>query len=194
MRCISCLRFSLKSICKDCLNNLSIIDSKRILQNNLKVYAPLALSEARWLIASKYSYFGSSILKPLSSFGLKEFFTLHPSLLKSEDVLVVAIDERLKGAYSHTSIILKEFKSYGFKIKYNALHLKNHIHFSNLNKAQRARYKREFKINLDTTKYKRVIICDDVITTGTTMLQASLALESLGVKCVFGFCLCDARF
>lgn len=60
-----------------------------------------------------------------------------------------------------------------------------------LNEKERQKnLKNAFKIAENSVKLKRVLVCDDIYTTGSTLDAVSIALKEAGVNEIYGLCLC----
>ncbi|MWV61567.1 ComF family protein [Helicobacter saguini] len=242
MYCATCERFSFHIICKSCLNNLWYIDSKRELENGLKVFSSFALSEIKELVLSKNNVIGSRVLARLGSFGVKKFFMQNSELLfektldsieskntkviesrdfykkdsinVSQDSIeskirkkdsiestesikkncaIVCVRNKQIGAYSHSAILAKCFKKFGFKVFYNALIAQNDVRFTSLSLIQRLKESRDFSFKIPQN-FSFIIIVDDIITTGQTLFQASEIIKSNDKIPLFAWTLCDARY
>lgn len=199
MYCVTCQKLSFHILCKNCLQNLWYIESKRELNNGLKVFSSYALSELKELVYSKNNVIGSRILGRLGSFGVAKFFNTNPSLtFEKKDSIkktcaVVCVRNKLIGAYSHSAILARCFKKFGFKIFYNALIAQNEITFTHLSREQRLSSSRDFHFKL-SEKFEFIILVDDIITTGETLLQASETIKKHSKIPLFAWTLCDSRF
>lgn len=198
MYCATCQKLSFHIICKNCLQNLWFVDSKRELNNGLKVFSSFALSELHSLVLSKNNAIGSRVLGRLGCFGVAKFFESNNELLLNNESVkksccVLCVRNKRIGAYSHSAILAKCFKKYGFKVKYSALIAQNEVRFSTLSKAERLQEKRNFTLKINK-KYNFIIIVDDIITTGQTLLEASETIKKDSKIPLFAWTLCDARF
>ncbi len=195
MYCCICSKLSLYIICNKCLNKLSHIESKRILANGLKVFSTFSFSELKMLVSSKNNIIGSRVFTRLGVYGVKKFFDYNKEILNVDKkyIAVVCVRNNLIGAYSHSAILAKCFKKYGFNVFYNSLIIGNNSHFSLLNKQQRQNIGRNFHFKIKST-FKGIIIIDDIITTGQTLLEASEAIKQNNNIPLFSWTLCDSRF
>lgn len=195
MYCVLCQSLSFNIICQKCLENLTNLNSKRELNNGLKIFSSFALSELKHLVYTKNNIIGSRILQRLGQYGVKIFLQHHQELEKIDKkyIAIVCIRNRIIGAYSHSAILAHCFKKHGFKVFYNALIAQNDIRFATLTKIQRQRISRDFFFRLDNT-FSGVILVDDIITTGETLLEASNIIAQHGHTPLFAWTLCDARF
>ena len=192
MYCVICQALSLQIICKTCLENLWHIESKRELLNGLKVFSSFALSELKYLVYSKNNIIGSRVLTRLGKYGVQKFFECHQEILTIHTA-VICIRNRTIGAYSHSAILAHCFKKYGFRVFYNALITYNDIRFSTLTKTQRQETSRNFKFTLHK-QFSFIILVDDIITTGETLLEASQVIMQHNRTPLFAWTLCDSRF
>lgn len=214
MYCAMCGKLSWHIICESCLRNLSFVDSKRVLSNGLKVFSSFALSELQTLLVSKNSVIGSRIFKRLGQYALSQFFASYPELaapnlastsdshdldsrnldsLSKQDIAALSIRNKSVGAYSHSAILAQCFRSYGFTPLHNALIIGNNSRFAHLNKAQRQEIGRNFSFQIHK-KYCGVILVDDIVTTGQTLLEASQAVIANECVPLFAWTLCDSLY
>lgn len=195
MYCAVCGKLKWYIICKHCLENLEYIDSKRILDNNVKVFSSFSFSELQFLLTSKNNIIGSRIFKRLGMYGIYKFLTNYPDLAKlnKQQIAVLSIRNSAIGAYSHSAILAQCFKSYGFKVFHNALIIGNNSRFSHLSREERQKMGRNFYFKF-TKNYAGIIIVDDIVTTGQTLLEASEIIIKNGYTPLFAWTLCDSRY
>jgi ComF family protein len=100
----------------------------------------------------------------------------------------------IERGYNQSELIVKEIikidKSKNFDFSINALKkIKETPHQSKLkNKSERLKnLKNCFWADEKLIKDRNIILIDDVITTGTTMNEASKTLKSIGAKKIIGF-------
>lgn len=195
MYCVVCGRLKWNIICKDCLSNLEYIDSKRILDNDVKVFSSFAFSELKFLLTSKNNIIGSRIFKRLGVYAVSNFFARYKDLatLNKQKIAVLSIRNKNIGMYSHSAILSQCFSAYGFKVFNNALIIGNNSHFSHLKRHERQELGRSFRFNFKHNCLG-VIIVDDIITTGQTLLEASDIAMQNGYNSLFAWTLCDSRY
>ncbi|STQ86332.1 ComF family protein [Helicobacter muridarum] len=197
MYCSICNRLSFSIICKLCIDSLWRIESKRELDNGLRVFSSFAFSELRGLIHTKYNVIGSRIFRRLGEIAIKEFFISYNDLLGLDrnQVGIVCVRNMRIGLYSHSAILARCFKSFGFRVFHNVLKTGNDIRFMQLNLRQRKSVSRNFLFHAKILRnISAVILVDDLITTGQTLLEASNVIESNGIKVLCAWTLCDTRF
>jgi competence protein ComFC len=189
MRCLICEKFSFLHICKVCQKEFLVPKPEiRTLPNELKVLSFFAYDEIDFLLKTKHSYIGHYIYHILAKRCMKAF----SEAFKYEVLLdVIPIDDKTTDVYSHTAILAKAFKSKFLKPKYHTLHSQNEISYSGKNLAFRESNPRDFKLLKDLDK--GVILVDDIITSGTTLLEASNFLNENNIQTVMAVTLADAN-
>ncbi|WP_158654733.1 MULTISPECIES: phosphoribosyltransferase [unclassified Helicobacter] len=155
---------------------------------DFKVYSFYSYEENAFLLNMKYDAIGSRIYKILAQ-RASEYFFNHLSVRFPKDCYGVGIDDDPKKGYSHTGIILKGFSS---KIKpiFGELRAKNKVKYAGESLSFRKKNPKNFKCKVS---YKDLIIFDDIITTGTSMLEAREKLQKYNNNVLFGIVLSDAR-
>lgn len=203
MKCILCSNFRfldkriLKNplcffdpICKKCLENIKISPSIRVI-DGMSVYSFYRYEDISMLMGSKYSVFGSRVLKILAKKASEYFFaSFDLSLWENHRVYGLGIDDCVRSYYSHTAVILKEFCKYNFKPSYGALKAKSTVHYAGKSLKYREENPRNFTYAKD---FNDVFIVDDIITTGTTIKEAKKTIEKRASNVLFAIVLCDAK-
>lgn len=183
MKCLACGRWG-KILCPMCLPPLSL--GTRLV-DEMSVHSFYALSEIELLLHYKYTPIGSRIFSLLalraSEFFCKEFGGL-------QGLKAVGIDDGVKKGYSHTGVILHSFKRCGITPIYGELRARNQVSYAGKSLEYRKQNPKNFSTKL---KDERLILFDDVITTGTSLKEAKALLQSLGNQTLFALTLCDAR-
>jgi len=188
-KCIVCTNYSLSLICKNCQAKLLAPSiSSRILSSKLKVYSFYKYSEISKLLHTKHTYHGSKIYNILASNSFSKF---SKKFNHDKKVYSIAIDDKTTSNYSHTAILSKALKSKTIKPIYNALKAKNNISYSKKSLDFRLKNPRDFKYNFSSNI--DVILVDDIITTGTTILEAQRVLKEYNVNVLFALTIADAR-
>ncbi len=190
MRCISCEKLSLSIICKQCQKNyFEPVFNKRELSKNFFVYSFYDYETIKDLLNSKYEFYGDKIFLILGRLSFKKFglnFDF-PSIVKA-----IPVDDHTRHDFSHTAILAKELKSKNIKVEFNQLKAQNKIKYAGKNLAFRKNNRRNFQYK--STNKSDVILVDDIITTGSTILEAKKTIEKSGVNVLFALTLCDAQF
>jgi len=182
-----CENLSLSHICKPCQNNLlqpSLY--KRELLGGIAVFSFYKYSEIKELLHTKHTDVGYYIYTILAKLAFKTFAEHFHT---QEHYSAIAIDYTAKSGYSHTAILNKHLGSYNIKPLFNILRAQNDVSYSGKSKSFREQNKRDFRCS--TIEAKKIILVDDIITTGTTMQEA---IRTIGrSKVAFCLCLADAR-
>lgn len=189
IRCLLCQKISLLLICKNCQTTLlQPTFTTRILDDGFKVYSFYRYHDIASLVKTKHRYIGASIYRILAKNSFQKF---SENFTFQNRVYAMGIDDHPKHGYAHTAILAKSLKSSIIKPLYHKLRAQNDIRYSGQTLAYRLAHKRAFsyhdKEDID------VIIVDDIITTGTTILEAKYTLEKAGAKPLFALTLADAR-
>ena len=193
MKCGICNKILKEAICNNCLNKLYKIEKVKIVNvKNCYYNKHLYIFEYKGIIRTKiiqykfrdkaylYNFFAHIMLKN------KKIYRF----IKSYDIIIpVSISkQRFKErGYNQTLLIAKELASNieNLELKNDVLFkIKNTAPQSTLNKAERkSNLKGAYAVKNETViKNKKVLILDDVYTTGSTAKECSKLLKSTGVK------------
>jgi len=157
--------------------------------DKLKVYSFYKYSDIKHLLLSKHKFYGYFIyhfLARLSFARFKEFFA--PNI----KISALPLDDKVENQlYSHSAILAKYLKSKSIKPIFNSLKAQNHIKYSGQSLNFRMKNKRKFKL-LKAIK-EPVILVDDIITTGSSLLEARQVLKKHKINVLFALVLADAR-
>lgn len=188
MKCISCEEYSFFIICKSCQKNLlSPSFHKRELQKEFFNYSFYSFSEIDELLSSKYYHHGDRVFNILAKLSFKKFalnFNYH------EIIYSIGIDEHTRHEFSQTAILSKHLNSKNIKPLYKKCMAKNIVKYAGKDLDFRRKNKRDFDVQ---TTNKTIILVDDLITTGTTILEAKEACEAKNNKVLFSLTLADAK-
>ena len=161
-------------------------------------------SEIRELILSKHHEYGAVVLARIASLSLAKF-PLHLQreisansqnyeAFKTDGIFkfnAVPLDDDARSGYSHTAILARALKSELIEPKFHCLRAQNRVKYSGQSLEFRLKHKRNFKI-LTPPKFP-VILVDDIITSGLSMLQARESLIQGGFTPVCGLVLANAK-
>lgn len=189
MKCLSCENLSFQIICKDCQNNLLTPSLyKRELEKEFFNYAFYSFSEIEEFITSKYYLHGDNVFNILAKLSFKKFAQ---SFKFDEVIYSIGIDEHTRHEFSQTAILSHHLKSKYIKPIYNQCKATNIVKYAGHDLEFRQKNRRKFKTSLSN---KKIILVDDLITTGTTILEAKRTLEKKNNKVLFSLTLADAKF
>ena len=185
-----CESFCLSHICKPC-QALHLTPSlyKRKLPNGTEVLSFYKYKEIKELLHTKHTDLGYYIYNIMAknSFTLfaKEFD--YPTMTYS-----LGVDDTTKSGYSHTAILNKALNSNNITPLYAKLRAKNAVSYSGKSKSFRKQNPREFY--LKETPQDAFILVDDIITTGTTLLEATQSIIKESKEVLFCLTLADASY
>ncbi|CAD7288460.1 ComF family protein [Campylobacter suis] len=189
MRCFGCECFSLSFICGQCARNFQDFDLSFRQIADLKVYTFYDYSDIKRFIHAKHKMQGGFALKHLAKLSFAKFASeFNPNFTLN----AIPIDDKNKSGYSHTAILARALRSKFIKPIFSALHATSSVSYSGQELKFREANPRNFKL-LKSPSYP-VILVDDIITTGTTLLEAKKTLESFGFEVAFALALSDARY
>ncbi|PHO09324.1 phosphoribosyltransferase [Malaciobacter canalis] len=189
MRCISCEKLSFLIICKSCQEKyLEPSFHKREIDKNFFNYSFYALSDIEDLINSKYYFYGDRIYNILAKLSFEKFAQNFDFKYK---VYAIPIDDHTRHEFSHTAILTKHLQSKYIQAKTNCLKATNKVKYAGKNLKYRQDNPRNFK--LSNLYNQTTIICDDLITTGATILEAKKVLKKKNNQVIFSLTLADAK-
>jgi competence protein ComFC len=189
MRCLACQCFSVKIICKDCQKNLlSPSLYKRELSKGFFVYSFYKFEEIKEFINTKYEFYGDRVFNILASLSFTKFAQ---NFSYENDIYAIPIDDHTRHEFSHTAILAKHLKSKYIIPKFDVLKATNIVKYAGKDLDFRNKNKRNFL-------YKglsniQVILVDDVITTGSTILEAKEILANYNCEVLFVLCISDVN-
>ncbi len=186
MRCLLCERWSFRLVCKECQRSfLQPRISQRKLFGDFTVYSFYPYSEIKELLLTKHSAIGRGVYKILAQNSLRLF-------AKKLDIKanVIPIDDRIDGGYSHTAILANSMRTSYLTPRFASLRAKNRVNYSGKSLAYRLKNPRDFRYSGPKEK---IILVDDIVTTGTTLKEAYSVCYKEGAEVLFALVLADAR-
>jgi len=187
MRCQLCLNLSWQPICKNCLDILLTPTlSKRVLDDGLEVYSSYKYSEISKLLHTKHTYIGAKIFLQLGKHAISPFV----KAFENQDIYILPIDDHVRSGYSHSAILARSISQH-IKPIYGALRAKNKIRYSGQKLSVRQKNKRDFKLTCRADI--DVILIDDIVTTGNTLIEARECCKKENINVLFAITLADAR-
>jgi len=188
LKCLLCENFSLtQHICKNCQEQfLRPSLYKRTLDNGIEVFSFYKYDDIKALLFTKHTDLGYHIYKLLAKLAFTKFAQ---EFKWSGYVVSIAIDDNTKDGYAHTAILNKALTCTSIKPLYHKLHAQNTIAYSGKSRAFRQANPRNFNVN--DFKEKEVIVVDDIITTGSTLREATDRLTKENKEVLFCLTLTD---
>ncbi|MBD3796644.1 MAG: ComF family protein [Campylobacterales bacterium] len=173
MRCMMCENFSYTHICKKCQNTfLQPSLYKRKIKDDIELISFYKYDEIKELLHTKHTDLGHHIYNILAKLSFAKFAEAFHT---SEPFVSIAIDDHVRNGYSHTAILNRHLRSYNIKPLFNKLRANNKVSYSGKSKYFRQNNPRNFQLN--PIKSKNIILVDDIVTTGETLLQAIQCFE-----------------
>jgi len=189
MRCLTCQSLSLNIICKDCQENfLEASFYKRELEKDFFVYSFYKFDEVKELLNTKYQFYGDRVFSILASLAFNKFSL---NFTYSDTIYAVAVDDHTRHQFSQTAILTKVLQSPYIKPLYNTLQATNKVKYAGKDLEFRKKNKRKFVYSGEQNC--QVILVDDLVTTGLTLLEARECLEKNGCEVLFALTLSDAK-
>ena len=188
MRCLLCESLSLSHICSTC-QDLFLTPSiyKRKISNNTEVISFYKYKDIKNLLHTKHTDLGFYIYSILAKNSFEKFANKFKS---PYTINAIAIDDKIDTGYSHTAILNKALKSKNIKPLYNKLRAKNPTSYSGKSKEFRLSNPRNFEVKY--FEEDDVILVDDIITTGLTLLEAIQTVQNKKKNILFCLTLADA--
>lgn len=189
MKCIICENFSFSIICKSCQDTtLHTQLDKRELSKDFFVYSFYSYEQIKDLINSKYYFYGDRVYKILANLAFKKFAQ---NFSFEYPIDIITINDNNDKEYNQAAILSKHLRSKTLKPKYNLLEAKNKIKYAGKSLKFRQENPRNFVYKGE--KNRRVILVDDLVTTGSTLLEAKKILEKNGCDVLFALTLSNAK-
>lgn len=186
--CLVCNSFSLRHICRHCLEGVLAPSFITREIDGLIVYSFYKYSEIESLIYYKHKMAGSFILGQLANISFKKF---SQNFEYDRKISLIPIDDKTKHGYSHTAILANAMRSNIFEAQWGAMRAKNDVIYAGQSLEFRKSNPREF--DFKGARHKDIVLVDDIVTTGTTLLEARACAEAAGYETLFAVTLADAR-
>ena len=187
MRCLTCEKLSFSIICKKCQSTLLVPNfHKKELSKDFFVYSFYNYDEIEQLIFSKYHFHGDRVFTILAKLSFARFAQ---SFDYPHSVLAIPIDDHTRHDFSQTAILAKHLKTQHITPVYNTLKASNVVKYAG--KDLEFRQKNPRKFIYSGQKNQSAILVDDLMTTGTTILEAKKVLKKANIEVLFALTLCS---
>lgn len=190
MRCFSCHRLSLKSLCHECQVGLFLPTIKKRFVGSLEVVSFYRYSTIEPLLLQKHKPNGYRIFNNLAEITMQPFIK-NFLLADPTQVSIIGIDERVESGYSHVACLTHKMKTENSIVLPASLLSQNRVKYAGKTLQYRLDNPRDFLYrgpsNID------VILVDDIVTTGSTLHEAKSLLTQYGINTLFALTLADAR-
>jgi competence protein ComFC len=186
MRCLSCHKLSFQTFCKKCQINLLQPSVSKRTCGTLEVYSFFKYQNIEDLLLTKHTPQGFKLYKALAKLSFKPFIK---NFIKedSRNIYIVGIDENIKSGYAHVALLTHELKMKNVNVQHAKLLARNKINYSGKTLQFRLENPRDFVYK--GKKNVEVILVDDIVTTGTTLVEAATVLKQNGVEVLFALTL-----
>ncbi|WP_321779067.1 ComF family protein [Sulfurimonas sp.] len=188
MKCLLCEKLSFAHICTSCQETfLTPSIYKRKILNNIEVISFYKYKDIKDLLHTKHTDLGYYIYNILA---LNSFVKFAKEFQYTDTITSIAVDDNVKSGYSHTAILNKALKNKYINPQYNKLRAKNDISYSGKSKEFRLLNPRNFSFH--NSSLNDIILIDDIITTGSTLTQATQVIQNSKKEVLFCLTLADA--
>jgi competence protein ComFC len=161
---------------------------KREIESGFFVYSFYKFDEIKELLNSKYQFYGDRVFKILTKNAMKKFAS---NFTFTNKVIAIPIDDHTLHQFSQTAILVKSLESQYIKPIFNTLKATKRVKYAGKNLEFRRKNRRDFIYKGEANI--QVILVDDVVTTGLTILEAKECLEKSGCEVLFALTLSDAK-
>jgi competence protein ComFC len=184
-----CERLSFSHICSTCQESLLTPTlHKRKILGKIPVYSFFPYNDIEPLLLTKHTDVGYYIYTILAKRSLGAFAS---EWQYENSVASIGIDDHVLSGYSHTAVLNKVLKSPNITPYYGKLRASQHYKYAGKSVEERLMNPRQF--HYKPFSENEVILVDDIVTTGTTLSEASEVLHSQGKKVILCLTLTDAE-
>jgi competence protein ComFC len=184
-----CERLSFSHICSACQESLLTPTlHKRKIMGSIPVYSFFRYDEIEPLLLTKHTDIGYYIYTILAKRSLESFAR---EWSYENRVASIGIDDEAKSGYSHTAVLNRALKSPQILPRYGKIRASHHYKYAGKSVDERLMNPRQFRYK--PFAENEVILVDDIVTTGTTLSEASELLHANGKKVILCLTLTDAE-
>lgn len=189
MRCMMCERLSFSHVCSRCQESLLTPTlHKRKIMGSIPVYSFFPYNDIEPLLLTKHTDVGYYIYTILAKRSLGTFTR---EWEYENRVASIGIDDHATSGYSHTAVLNRALKSANITPYYGKLRAENTHKYAGKSVEERLMNPRQFRYK--PFAENEVILVDDIVTTGTTLSEASEVLHAQGKKVILCLTLTDAE-
>jgi competence protein ComFC len=185
-----CERWSIFShICNTCQDEfLTPSLYKRKILGSIPVYSFFSYSDIEPLLLTKHTDLGYYLYTIMAKRSIQQFTK---EWNYENKVASIGIDDHTQSGYSHTAILNRALKSSLITPRYGKLRATKQHKYAGKSVEERLVNPRDFKYV--PFREEEVILVDDIVTTGTTLTEASETLHAQGKKVILCLTLTDAQ-
>lgn len=189
MKCMLCESFSLTHICPTCQQSFLKPQIYKRKINNIDVISFYKYQDIKDLLHTKHTDLGYHIYNILAKNSFKKFAQ---EFSYQQNIYSIAVDDNTKNGYSHTAILNKHLYSKDIKPLFNKLISQNDISYSGKSRDFRLKNPRDFKLQDIGIDNDEIVLVDDIITTGSTLIQSIDTLKKHNKNVLFCLTLADS--
>ncbi|WP_457597303.1 ComF family protein [Hydrogenimonas sp.] len=184
MRCLGCGAWSFRPLCGAC-RDLFLRPAPKIrrLPGGLEVLSLYAYDELEPLLLTKHLAYGWRLWRQMALESFKALQRLE------EPLCAIPVDDHPTGGFSHSAILARALKPYGYRPLYGVLRARNRVDYAGKSLDFRLKNPRCFAYRgpggIDA------VLVDDIVTTGLTLQEAKGVLERAGVRVIGAIVLAD---
>lgn len=186
MRCLACHKLTLGTFCKKCRDNLLQLQVTKRVVGTLEVYSFFKYQQIQDLLFTKHTPQGFQLYKALAKRSFRPFM----KKFMQEDtrpIYIIGVDEKVKYGYAHVALLTHAMKMKNVHVQHAKLMARNNVTYSGKKLQFRLENPRDFCYT--GQKGIEAILVDDILTTGTTLLEATTLLRENGVEVLFALTL-----
>jgi len=157
------------------------------IDGKLPVHSFYKYDELEALLLTKHTDLGYYIYKIMAEASFSAFAGAFET---DEPVAVIGVDDHVRHGYAHTALLARAMKGKNLKPRHGILRDRSGHRYSGQDFQYRLTHPRAFE--LKSFPEKRVVLVDDILTTGLTLTQAAETLEMAGKEVLFCLTLADA--
>lgn len=188
MKCLLCESWSSSHICRACRDLHLVPDFyTRNIAGKLPVHSFYKYDEIEALLLTKHTDLGYYLYKIMAEASFRAFAERFET---EEAVAVIGVDDHVKHGYAHTALLARAMKGKNLTPRHAVLHDRSGHRYSGQDFQYRLTHPRDFV--LKAFPETKVILVDDILTTGLTLTQAAETLEMAGKEVLFCLTLADA--
>jgi len=184
-----CERLSFSHICSSCQDSLLTPTlHKRKILGSIPVYSFFPYNDIEPLLLTKHTDVGYYIYTILAA---RAFGAFADEWHYENRVASLGIDDHATSGYSHTAVLNKALDSPNITPYYGKLRATKQYKYAGKSVEERLINPRQFRYK--PFEENEVILVDDIVTTGTTLSEATELLHTQGKKVILCLTLTDAE-
>ena len=189
MRCVACQRWSWSHLCLACQERYLTPSLYQRQVEGVAVRSFFAYSDIEPLLQHKHTLLGYHLYRIMARRALAP---LVRAWSYPEPVAVIGIDDHVRHGYSHSAILTHALRAPSLIPHYGILRARSTYTYAGKSLYERLSHPRDFAYA--PLAQEKVILIDDIITTGTTIREAITTLRAHAHEPILALTLADARY